>query len=199
MLVPDSMANRFPVRLGCWLLLLSLLLCSGDVFATNKLDRRIEQAARYLVGTQLSSGFFRYEFDFLTGRNAKGNNLVRQAGGAFSLAEYQVQHPQQRWATESVRLALDAFDGGSVDWRGGRLLTVAGLPERAKAGATALALLSALLVAGEQPDKRLTRQIDGWLNGLLALQMDNGGFEAKPGSGTQSPGFAGRSLVSHRT
>ena len=42
-------------------------------------------------------------------------------------------------------------------------------------------------VSGEQPDERLARQIDGWLNGLLALQMPDGGFEAKPGSGTQSP------------
>lgn len=83
--------------------------------------------------------------------------------------------------------ALEAFDGSSINWGDGSVVTVEGIPGKAKAGATALALLSALLISGEDPTPPLRRRIDGWSKGLLALQMDDGGFESKPGSGVQSP------------
>lgn len=54
---------------------------------------RIHFAVNQLVRSQLNSGLFPYDFDFMTGReidmeNIDGMNLVRQTSAAFALGEY---------------------------------------------------------------------------------------------------------------
>lgn len=55
--------------------------------------KRIHSAVAQLNRSQLSSGFFPYDYDFISGNSTDmaeidGVNLVRQAGGAFVLGEY---------------------------------------------------------------------------------------------------------------
>lgn len=176
------MKNR--AHVVCWLFAGILLSCLA---VADSLDHRMDLAVRHLVGAQLDSGYFRYEYDFIKGRNSSKNNIVRQAGTAFALAEYHAAHPGEKLAKQSVERALEAFRSRSIAWGTGQLIAPDGSILKAKAGATALALLSLLLVAGDQPTGQQQRLIDLWLQGLLALQTVEGGFESKPGSGVESP------------
>jgi hypothetical protein len=49
-----------------------------------------------------------------------------------------------------------------------------------------LALLSALMITREDRAPQLENAVQDWLKGLLAVQMQDGGFEARPGTGKQS-------------
>ena len=138
-----------------------------------------------MTGVQLDSGLFRYEHNFLSGRDSKKNNVVRQAGAAYALAEYQLFIPDPV-ARAAVERAVLAYHARSVPWEDGKLFSLKKTPTGAKAGATALALLSALMIVGEDRSPKLENATQDWLKGLLALQMQDGGFEARPGSGKQS-------------
>jgi hypothetical protein len=145
---------------------------------------RAALAASYLVKAQLGSGFFRYEHDFLSGRASKKNNIVRQAGTTYALAEYLAQFPGAQ-VEAALQRAWQALATASISWGDGSLVTVDGNPDKAKAGATALALLS-LLMDAKSPAAVERVLAAGWLKGLLALQMPNGGFAARPDSTKQS-------------
>jgi len=148
-------------------------------------EQSIALAVAHMTGAQLDSGLFRYEHNFLRGRDSKKNNVVRQAGAAYALAEYQLFKPAPV-VREAVERAVQAFHARSVPWKDGKLFSLKKTPVGAKAGATALALLSALMIAGENGAPQLENAIQDWMKGLLALQMQDGGFEARPGSGKQS-------------
>jgi hypothetical protein len=66
-------------------------------------QERLRRAVDYLLGSQLPSGFFRYDFDFLADKSVEGDNIVRQAGAGYILAEYYLQARDRR-----VRLAIEA-------------------------------------------------------------------------------------------
>ncbi len=66
-------------------------------------QERLRRAVDYLLGSQLPSGFFRYDFDFLANKSVEGDNIVRQAGAGYILAEYYLQSRDRR-----VRLAIEA-------------------------------------------------------------------------------------------
>ncbi len=155
------------------------------VVAESDSEQSIRRAVDHLTGAQLESGLFRYEHNFLNGHDTRKNNVVRQAGAAYSLAEYQLSHPDPV-ARGAVEKAVMAFYKRSLVWKSGRLFALKKTPGKAKAGATALALLSALMIVDESSLQVLNEAIQDWLKGLLALQMKNGGFEARPGSGKQS-------------
>ena len=68
-------------------------------------------AADQLVRAQLPSGLFRYDFDFLTGTESTGmssQNLVRQAGTAYVLAQYHGRAPGDR-LRRAVENAIEGF------------------------------------------------------------------------------------------
>ena len=111
--------------------------------------------------------------------------MVRQAGAAYALAEYQLFKPDPM-ARAAVERAVQAYHARSVPWKDGKLFSLKKTTAGAKAGATALALLSVLMITREDMAPQLENAIQDWLKGLLALQMQDGGFEARPGSGKQS-------------
>ena len=88
---------------------------------------RAALAASYLVKAQLGSGFFRYEHDFLSGRDAKKNNIVRQAGTTYALAEYLAQFPGAQ-VEAALQRAWQALATASISWGDGSLVTVDGNP-----------------------------------------------------------------------
>jgi len=63
---------------------------------------RLRQAVDHLLASQSPSGFFLYDFDFLVGRSVEGDNIVRQAGTGYFLAEYYLHasDPRVRGAVE---------------------------------------------------------------------------------------------------
>lgn len=181
------MATSWTIRpkTAGWLLLF-LFWCQTPWAATeDNADQSIALAVAHMTDAQLDSGLFRYEHNFLSGRDSKKNNVVRQAGAAYALAEYQLFKPDPV-ARAAVERAVQAYHARSVLWKDGKLFSLKKKTAGAKAGATALALLSALMIAGEDRAPQLQNAVREWLQGLLALQMQDGGFEARPGSGKQS-------------
>lgn len=166
---------------------LSLLLMVFCFNAGAEIDAntRIELAAEQLLRMQLDSGLFVYEHDFLSGADSLHDNIVRQAGAAFALAEY-FQYSKKAAAHRAIDRARKAFERNVIEWREGKLLALGGKQDQAKAGATALAVLAALHSAADEQELKSDRQLRAWLNGLLALQQQNGGFASKPGSNLQS-------------
>ena len=150
------------------------------------LAERADLAAAHILRVQLDSGFFTYEHDFISGTDSSKNNIVRQAGTAYSLAEYQVLFPNTNVKQATAR-ALAAFDTASVKWKNGRLLTFDDSLKKAKAGATALALLTALIAFDDPSAKTFNSLKHDWARGLLALEMPDGGFASRPESDKQSP------------
>ena len=64
---------------------------------------RLRRAVDYVLASQLPSGFFRYDLDFLADRSAEGDNIVRQVATGYVLAEYYLHARDRR-----VRLAVEA-------------------------------------------------------------------------------------------
>ena len=51
-------------------------------------EDRIRLAAKHLLKLQRSDGLFNYQYDFIRGRWRDRDNIVRQTGAGFGLAEY---------------------------------------------------------------------------------------------------------------
>ena len=66
-------------------------------------QERLRHAVDYLLASQLPSGLFRYDFDFLADRPVEGDHIVRQVGAACFLAEHYLHARDRR-----VRLAIEA-------------------------------------------------------------------------------------------
>ncbi len=66
-------------------------------------QERLRRAVDYVLAAQLPSGFFRYDLDFLADRSAESDNIVRQVGAGYILAEYYLHARDRR-----VRLAVEA-------------------------------------------------------------------------------------------
>jgi len=72
---------------------------------------RLRQAVEYLLAAQLPSGLFVYDFDFVADRSVEPDNIVRQAGVAYILAEYYryAPDPHVRRAIEATLTRLGAL------------------------------------------------------------------------------------------
>lgn len=153
-------------------LLAALLGLSVPAAAADPADL----AAAYLRDAQLESGLFRYEYDFLTGRWSRQDNIVRQAGAAFGLAIYHRQRPHEP-TRQAVARALSALAQRSIPYGGGLLISDDGSLAQAKTGATALALAAAALAGVD------SAPVEAWRDGLLALQRQDGRFRRSPVDG----------------
>jgi UDP-N-acetylmuramoyl-tripeptide--D-alanyl-D-alanine ligase len=165
------------------LLTASLIAFTAPVLSQTD---RINLAVTHLGNMQQSNGFFRYQLDFLTGRWSMDNNIVRQAGAGYALGEYLLVH-RNPVTEKQLRQAISAYSRSSMQWKDGRLLTVEGNYKKAKAGATALALISALYYRQATGDTRFDPDIDAWTKGLLSLRNNNAGFARRPRKSLESP------------
>lgn len=144
-----------------WLLLFLFWCQSSWAAIQDNADRSIALAVAHMTGAQLDSGLFRYEHNFLSGRDSKKNNVVRQAGAAYALAEYQL-FKSDPMARAAVERAVHAYHARSVPWKDGRLFSLKNTTRGAKAGATALALLSALMITREDRAPQLENAVQDW-------------------------------------
>ena len=95
----------YPVRAGMLAVALVVLVC-GDIApaSAQPTDRdRLRHAVDYLLASQSPSGLFLYDFNFLAGKSVDPDNIVRQAGTAYILAEYHLRDRDPR-----VRVAIEA-------------------------------------------------------------------------------------------
>jgi hypothetical protein len=76
-------------------------------------QERLRRAVDYLLASQLPSGFFRYDLDFLADRPAEGDNIVRQVGAGYILAEYYL-HARERRVLLAVEAVLEASRARSL-------------------------------------------------------------------------------------
>lgn len=106
--IADSGSFLDRARAGAPLLLaavtVALVLSGITPAAAQPTDRdRLQQTVEYLLAAQLPSGLFVYDFDFVADRSVEPDNIVRQAGVAYILAEHYRYAPDPR-----VRRAIEA-------------------------------------------------------------------------------------------
>lgn len=173
-------------------LLLTLGGASAEATETGNARQAIDLAADYLVRVQTDRGFFLYDVNFETGKPSGKSSIVRQAGTAFSLAEYLAVN-RSAPVRRSVRNALEALWRRSVTYRRRSQQLVSGSRSvsKARTGATALALLTETLYYRATGDGRFEAARAAWLNGLLALRLRGRGFRKTAYSKQESPYFNG--------
>ena len=164
-------------------------LASADI-PDVELDFRLQLAAQYLTRIQDENGQFRYEYNFVTSKFSKKNSIVRQAGTAHALAEYLRASADERFAP-AVKNAVAMLQAQSVSLGDGLVVTVDGDIDKARTGATALALLTVTFYAQATGDESYESFQASLIDGLAELQLPDGHFESTPGSGEYSPYFDG--------
>jgi len=90
------------------------LLAVTPASASDTSDQKgMRLAVDYLLGAQRPSGLFAYDFDFLEGKPKEPENIVRQAAGAYVLAEYYV-HARDERVRGAIEAALTTLDAHSL-------------------------------------------------------------------------------------
>ena len=165
-------------------------LTKGDL----SIDEREVLAATYMGNIQRKTGYFSYEFDFVSGSWSRSDELVRQAGASYGLGEYLLSH-HDAIAKEVVEKAIKAYRTNSVPFKQGKLLTDNRDLKKAETGATALALIGALQYAKAIGDHQFDTDIQAWKSGLLGLYHPNGGFAGGAADAEESPYFNGETWL----
>ena len=155
---------------------------------------RAALAAEHLAMSETDNGSFVYEYDFLAGGASSNDNIIRQAGAGFALAEYLSHSGNLAFAERTAR-ALQFYEQQSLQYQGGALVAPAGDPAGANPGATALAMLAELFYSEATGDTRFSAMRGQWLNGLKALWLPQGGFARRPGSDAASPYYDGEAWL----
>lgn len=180
-----------------------LLLWSAQVNADPQLEasksnlsirERQVLAATYMGYIQRKTGYFSYEFDFVSGSWSRADELVRQAGASYGLSEYLLTH-RDDITKGVVERAIKAYRANSVPFKQGKLLTENLDLTKAETGATALALIGALQYAKATGDRQFDADIQSWKNGLVALYHPQGGFAGGANDLEESPYFNGETWL----
>ena len=150
----------------------------------------LQRGALYLTNAQTRDGLFRYEFNFLSSGYSRTVNVERQAGAGFGLAEYFL-YSKDESTRDAVLASIEAYSAMSAPWQNGKLVTTDGDLNEARAGATALALLTELLYQEASGDQRGKEIRKSWVLGLLALYRQGRGFAERPGANTESSSYNG--------
>ena len=154
------------------------------------IDERAVLAATYMGYIQRKTGYFSYEFDFVSGSWSRADELVRQAGASYGLSEYLLTH-DDAIAKSVVEKAIKAYRSNSAPFKQGKLLTENLDVSKAETGATALALIGALQYAKATGDHQFDADIQAWKEGVVGLYHPKGGFAGGPNDPEESPYFNG--------
>ena len=152
------------------------------------------RAAEFMISVQQPDGLFAYEFDLSQGVWTGRDNVVRQAGAAYGLAEY-FAHTRDRRAAAAVRRSLRALSDRSRAFEDGYLLAPRGRADSGNAGATALALLAELHYYRASGDGRFEASRAAWTRGLAALHVPGRGFRKSAGASEESPYYNGEAWL----
>ncbi len=162
----------------------------GAEIPLEVVNHRLQLALKYLIKSQRPDGLFNYQYDFIRGKYLDRDNIVRQAGAGYGLAEY-FSKTRDTAAKDAIVRALKAYAARSIEYGQGLVLSPDQSLSQAKTGATALALLAELFYFEASRDSQFKDVRQGWLRGLHALLRKGGGFVRKPGDLEESPYYNG--------
>lgn len=151
-------------------------------------------AAHHLVRQQTPTGLFHYEFDLITSKYTRQNNIVRQAGAAYGIAEYLTYKPDTLVEQALIR-AIKALEAKTVSYKKGGVVSLNKTLGKASAGATALSLLAALHYQKVTKNLQFSPLIQRWLYGLIGLYTAQKGLRRSPKSQDESPYFNGEAWL----
>lgn len=167
---------------------LTLFLMIGMLAVPSLAD--MHEAAHHLVRQQTPAGLFHYEFDLVKGKYTRQNNIVRQAGAAYGLAEY-LAYKRDATVEQALVRAIKALEAKTLVYKGGGVVSLNTTLKKASTGATALSLLAALHYQQTTKNQQFAPLIQRWLKGLVSLYTDKKGFQRSPKSQDESPYFNG--------
>lgn len=154
------------------------------------INERAILAATHMGNIQRKTGYFSYEFDFVSGTWSRSDELVRQAGASYGLSEYLLTHDDPV-IKKVVEKAIQAYKINSITYKRGKLLTDRMDLSKAETGATALALIGALQYSHATSDHQFDADIQAWKDGMVALYHPKGGFAGGAQDPEESPYFNG--------
>ncbi len=117
---------------------------------------------------------------------------------AYSLAEY-LSVKRDATIERSLEKAIQALAERTLDHKGGGVVGFGNNVCKASTGATALALLAALLYQEATQDTQFMYHIEQWLMGLITLHTDGQGLKKAPYSDSESPYFNGEAWLAFAT
>jgi hypothetical protein len=167
---------------------------SAAKLGAAKALEQAQLAAHYMAAAETAEGAFPYEYDFAAGALTSGDNVVRQAGAGFALAQY-LQATGDTSVKQRIVSALGYYRALSVAHGDGELLTGSGKEEDGNPGATALALLTELYYFEATGDTAFAADRQLWLRGLATLQLAEGGFRTRSVSKKQSSFYDGEAWL----
>lgn len=153
-------------------------------------EDRIRLAAKHLLKLQRSDGLFNYQYDFIRGRWRDRDNIVRQTGAGFGLAEYLKVTKNDEVKGALIR-AIKAYESLSIAFGPGLVVAAGRQLSMAKTGATALALLTELFYFEATRDPQFDDLRQGWFRALQALHLKGRGFMKGPRNFEDSPYYNG--------
>jgi UDP-N-acetylmuramoyl-tripeptide--D-alanyl-D-alanine ligase len=165
------------------------------------LDRSVELATGYLLGSQRPEGNFTYAYDWRTGREAADDSPVRQAGATWGLGLVFAAERQPRVGAALGR-ALDFFRRHTRRRGDARFVAYPGA-EQGSLGTVALVGLAQIeqirALGSVTPEARAA--LDGYLATVLAAERPDGLFHGSyrldDGTpfGAPSPYYDGEALL----
>ncbi len=167
---------------------------AADTLTLEVLTERAKLAIAYMGHVQLPSGLFEYEYNFLSGKFSRGDNVVRQAGAAVVTAEYAGFFGDADVA-ERAKAAIAGLVAISVPVEDGAMVARSGGANRGSTGATALALLAELTYFSASGDSQFESERAAWLHALLRMQLPSGGFARAPGIDAESDYYNGETWL----
>lgn len=184
------------VRVSIPILMLLSMLQPAAASDQARFRSAVDLSAEFLVRSQKATGLFEYDVVLRTGRPSGQNNIVRQVGTGFSLAEYlgSAQSPQVQATVRKLLSSLRRLSS-TYGRRDRWLVTANGQLRTARTGATALALLTEILYYRASGDGQFEASRSAWLKGLLALRKRKGGFRKTPYQWAESPYFNGEAWL----
>ena len=153
------------------------------------------RAADFMIEVQQPNGLFAYEFNLSEGVWTERDNVVRQAGAAYGLAEYFV-HTRDPRAGAALRRSLRALSDRSRPLAEGYLVASEdGRNRTGNTGATALALLAELQYYRGSGDGRFEASRMAWAKGLVFLNAPGRGFYRSAGRPEESHYYNGEAWL----
>jgi len=149
----------------------------------NTLEASIAKARTFLLDNQYPEGNFHYEYDFVTKRQSRRDNEVRQAGALWGLSLLHIDQPTDR-SRAALDKGLDFFIRRSRPAGNDGLVPLYSRSGRTGTGTVALVALAIteyLRKDVEIPEARrrmLTDKLRGYLDFLKAQQFPDGTFSA---------------------
>jgi hypothetical protein len=180
---PKKIFRRYavPATAGTLLILgVGLLpLTQATSLTTNNLRRIINEGAYWFVANQKPAGDFVYEYDFVQGKETSQNNIVRQVGGLYGLAQTYRRFPEPKFldtTTNAILYFQSISSAQEIDGRTIRFIEEPGQSIKNNASALFVLSLSELILTNQILRGTFEKQAREYGNFLVSSQRPDGLF-----------------------